>query len=343
MDTNLITNIIKKFLEGKCNDEEFAYLLHWYESFDDKQVTELNDQDKELLRRKILERIRQNILELQKEHHATFKNKVAKIRRITYAWKYIAAAIAVTLVLWGGIHFYRENRKAEIENKNELSAANEIIINNKSDRMHFALLPDSSKVWLGPNSSIEYPERFIDPERKVNISGEAFFKIYQEAKHPFIVTSGKTITCVLGTSFLIKTYKNNSIEVAVITGKVAVYQKDNANTRVTVTAGQKAVLDPVTNKIEKTRADNRLVSRWQAVNLSFNNVSFSSVAKVLDQKFNIHIHCTDSGMLKYRLNADFNDQNLTDILEMLEQSLNTHYEMANDSLINFYPNYNPSN
>lgn len=341
MGIELITNIIKKFLDGKCNDEEFAYLLQWYESFDDKPVTELNDQDKELLQRKILERIRQNIPELQEEHTAAFKNKVTKIRRITYAWKYIAAAVIVTLVLWGGLHFYHENRRAEIENKSEQSIVNEIIINNKSDRMHFAVLPDSSKVWLGPNSSIEYPERFIVSERKVNINGEVFFEIQQEAEHPFIVTSGKVITRVLGTSFLIKAYKNNPIEVAVITGKVAVYQKNDIGARVTLTALQKAILEPGSSTIKKFIVENGLKNRWQEVNLSFNNVPFVQVANVLNKRFDIHIHCADSVVLKYRLNADFNNQNLTDVLEMLEQSLNTHYEMLNDSLIYFYPNNNP--
>lgn len=341
MDTKVIVGIIKKFLEGKCNDEEFAYLLHWYESFDNNPLPELNDEEEELLRLKILERLRQTIPELQINKNAEFKKKITGIRKVAYPWKYVAAAVVAALLLWGGIHFYREPGRHGIENKDRFVAENEIIINNRGGRMHFVLLPDSSKVWLGPNSSIGYPERFIHLERKVTISGEAFFEIHQDAAHPFIVSSGEVVTQVLGTSFLVRAYKNDPVEVAVLTGKVAVYQKDNREARVTLAARQKAILDPGTNIIEKLKADNSLINRWQEVNLSFNNVPFSQVARVLDQKFNIRIHCADSIILQYNLNADFNDQNLTDILEMLEQSLNTHYEMQSDSLIYFYPNNNP--
>ncbi|MGH2645835.1 MAG: hypothetical protein ACRDE2_17925, partial [Chitinophagaceae bacterium] len=65
MDKTLISEIIKKFLEGDCTDEEFAYLLYWYESFDENIPSRLTDEEKELLRVEILRRIRRNIPELQ--------------------------------------------------------------------------------------------------------------------------------------------------------------------------------------------------------------------------------------------------------------------------------------
>ena len=59
------------------------------------------------------------------------------------------------------------------------------------------VLPDSSTVWLNANARLVYPRSFEDVNRKVSISGEAFFQVRKDKNHPFIVDIGKISAKVL--------------------------------------------------------------------------------------------------------------------------------------------------
>ncbi len=51
-------------------------------------------------------------------------------------------------------------------------------------------LPDGSKVWLNAASSIRYPTSFTGSERKVEVTGEAYFEVAKNATMPFRVDAG---------------------------------------------------------------------------------------------------------------------------------------------------------
>ena len=83
------------------------------------------------------------------------------------------------------------------------------------------ILEDGSIIWLKGNSSLTYPEHFVNATREVSLIGEALFEVAKDASHPFVVHSNGMNTKVLGTSFNIRPIGNH-VEVVVFTGKVAV-------------------------------------------------------------------------------------------------------------------------
>lgn len=335
MDTKLITKIIDKFLNGDCSDEEFAYLLYWYESFDENTPLTLDDEEKQLLKLKILNRIRKNIPELDQDEISDVPSERPRIRVVARWVKFALAAAVIVLVAWSGFRYFPNMFDHATIKKGKNSKL--ITLNNMSNRIHHVVLPDSSDVWISPNSEIAYPEKFIGYTRRIELKGEAFFDVNKDASHPFIVTSGNLVARVLGTSFLLKAYVGKPVEVTVLTGKIAVSSKGKSD-NITLYSQQKAVLGVDGEVLKQTVSEKAVVQRWQKANLSFDNASFDRVVKALNKKFDISIHCRQPEIDNYKLNADFNNQNLTDILEMLEKSLNIHYEMENDSVINFYIN-----
>jgi ferric-dicitrate binding protein FerR (iron transport regulator) len=97
------------------------------------------------------------------------------------------------------------------------------------------VLPDGTKVWLNAASSIRYPTAFGENERRVEISGEAYFEVTTVhrggAKIPFIVnilsTPGngghKGEIEVLGTHFNINAYDDEPvIKTTLLEGSVKV-------------------------------------------------------------------------------------------------------------------------
>jgi ferric-dicitrate binding protein FerR (iron transport regulator) len=70
-------------------------------------------------------------------------------------------------------------------------------------------LPDGSLVWLNTHSSLRFPVVFAGNERKVEVTGQAYFEVAKDAHKKFIV-SGKGInTEVLGTHFDVCLYDND--------------------------------------------------------------------------------------------------------------------------------------
>ena len=49
------------------------------------------------------------------------------------------------------------------------------------------ILPDGSSVWLNASSSLRFPTAFIGKERRVEITGEAYFEVAKNASQPFKV------------------------------------------------------------------------------------------------------------------------------------------------------------
>ena len=86
------------------------------------------------------------------------------------------------------------------------------------------VLPDGTQVWLNAASSIRYPVAFTGKERKVSITGEAYFEVVKNKELPFIVdVDGKSSIQVLGTHFNVNSYADESaIRTTLLEGSVMV-------------------------------------------------------------------------------------------------------------------------
>ena len=90
------------------------------------------------------------------------------------------------------------------------------------------VLPDGSKVWLNAASSVRYPTAFTGKERKIEITGEAYFEISKNADMPFVVkmvsgTGDRGEVKVLGTHFNVNAYDDEeTVRTTLLEGSVSV-------------------------------------------------------------------------------------------------------------------------
>ena len=133
------------------------------------------------------------------------------------------------------------------------------LYNPRGSRPVDMTLSDGSRVWLNAGSSISYPVAFTGNERKVTMTGEAYFEVAHDAKKAFIVTKGEMETKVLGTRFNIKAYDEESdIKVTLLEGSVAVKNKQST---LVIKPGQQA---QITNAIAvDSDADLEAVMAWK--------------------------------------------------------------------------------
>lgn len=185
------------------------------------------------------------IPELNKEVQLNPVGKTYPFKKV-YPFKNIFAAAAILLVI-GTTYLF----KADLFSS---AAVHQVTAMSRNGERKQLQLTDGTKVWLSPNSKLSYPEKFGSAQRMVTLEGEAFFEVAHDSSHPFIIQTGQVSTTVLGTSFNISAYQQQTaINVTLVTGKVAVALKTaDQNTEATLTNNQRASIDKTDAKIIKT-------------------------------------------------------------------------------------------
>ncbi len=101
-------------------------------------------------------------------------------------------------------------------------------------------LADGTRCWLNTSSSLRYPAAFVGNERRVSVTGEAYFEVAKDAKRPFIVNTDNSDIRVLGTSFNVNAYPNEAaVQTTLLEGKVEVNMPGAGLSKV-LTPGQQA-------------------------------------------------------------------------------------------------------
>jgi hypothetical protein len=107
-------------------------------------------------------------------------------------------------------------------------------------------LGDGSHVWLNAGSSVTYPVSFVGKERKVSMTGEAYFEIAHNSKMPFVVQKNDVSVQVLGTHFNVNAYEDeNDLRVTLLEGSVKILrqaQDDKAGTSAILKPGEQGIL-----------------------------------------------------------------------------------------------------
>lgn len=88
-------------------------------------------------------------------------------------------------------------------------------------------LSDGTRVWLNAASSIRFPVMFAGKERKVEITGEAYFEVAKNKQMPFKVKANSSEIEVLGTHFNVNAYNDEAAtRTTLLEGSVKI-KKDN--------------------------------------------------------------------------------------------------------------------
>lgn len=206
-----------------------------------------------------------------------------------------------------------------------LLSPREIIIQTASMEKKEVVLPDGSKVFMNQNSKLHYASNLAGAERAVYLEGEAFFDVAHEQARPFVVYANHTQTQVLGTTFDIKAYEAQPVEVAVLTGKVAVSRKteEKSANRLVLTSGRKAIFKTDKQLEEIAISDPNLMA-WKENVLRFNNIQIKDVISTLESYYNVKIVIEDSTVAHLDYRGDFFDNpKLENVLDVVASTAET--------------------
>jgi ferric-dicitrate binding protein FerR (iron transport regulator) len=148
-------------------------------------------------------------------------------------------------------------------------------------------LPDGSLVWLNASSSIHFPTSFTEKDRRVEITGEAYFEVAKDASKPFIVAVNNSEVQVLGTHFNVNAY-NDEEEVRTTLLEGSVKFVDGNNTSL-LQPGQQSQL--AKNGIVKvvSNVDVDEVMAWKNGLFSFENAGIETIMRQLSRWYDVEI------------------------------------------------------
>ncbi|MCH7409784.1 FecR family protein [Belliella sp. DSM 111904] len=187
------------------------------------------------------------------------------------------------------------------------------------------MLPDGSKVTLNSASEIKYPSIF-EISREVELSGQAFFEVMENPKMPFVVTTNGIKTTVLGTSFDVNAYPNQSYhKVSVVTGKVGVETPSQISA--ILTKEEATLYHSETGSLQRTAYDYDLLVGWKEKKLKFQNEDYDSVFQRLSNWFDVEFNIKAGDYPASKYTGYFFDQSLEYILEGMKHTSGLEYSI----------------
>ena len=179
------------------------------------------------------------------------------------------------------------------------------------------ILSDGTRIWLNSESELEYPVFFGKGERRVKLVGEAFFEVTPDVARPFIVEANEIRTRVLGTSFNIKAYKDESdIYATLFTGKVAVEPLADTTRKVILQPGKQAGWDVQARKLSVREVNLDRVMAWKEGMFMFNKENIEVVTRQIERWYGVKFIYQVKDRNQYTFNGYFSkDETLESILD----------------------------
>ncbi|MDR6785747.1 transmembrane sensor [Pedobacter africanus] len=229
-------------------------------------------------------------------------------------WLWMAAA-SLLLMVAAGLWLNQSNEKISVP-----APITKVKQEYPKDTTHkWVKLPDGSSVQLNRGSYLEYADSFEGKAlREVRLIGEGYFDIKHDARHPFVIHTGRIKTTVLGTAFNISAYKaNQAVTVTVTRGKVKV--EDEKRVLAVLTPDQQLAWDVKKPEPVKAKVNAEAVTEWKKHDLIMDDITLEQAAQMIATRYGVKTNFKNEKMKNCRFTAAFlNRDDLTQVLKVTE-------------------------
>ncbi|MEI7829607.1 MAG: FecR domain-containing protein [Prolixibacteraceae bacterium] len=245
--------------------------------------------------------------------------KIIPVKRFNFL-RY--AAIFVALVALTASTFMLTQKSPVITNPLVASASEMKIVQTGSNPAEptNVVLPDGSIVKMNAGSKLEYPSQFSGENRKVKLTGEAYFEVIHDATHPFVVELYNVEVEDLGTSFNISAYPGKEkIEVNVTSGSVRLREL-NIKKEAVLAAGWNAKCFKGNGSIEVFKELSPNYLSWLTKEVTFHHTPLSTVFESLENIYHVKIEYSNPEIAAIPYTANFEKFELGDIVNVIAKT-----------------------
>jgi len=323
MVDNHIHELIGKYLANQASREEESMVNDWLaESSDHAQQFDLHKKawqetnirfkspESEFVFKQVLNGIDDQQITNSDGNSIT---SFSKMKRSLGYWIRIAAVVFLVLSVW----YVFKNYPPVINN--EVQVINTIQKQNIAGQKSKIFLPDGSEVWLNAESSISYPEQFSSNQREVYLEGEAFFKIIKDQGRPFVVKSGHVFTTVLGTSFNVRAFNDESkICIALKTGKVKVeIDQETDNKTLFLEPGNGLQYNKLNHQTKIEEFDEEKLLSWKDGIIVFKDADLDEIINTLSRWYGVKFTVKNYPDEKWTYKGSFDNEILDNVLKSI--------------------------
>ncbi|SCD19886.1 putative membrane protein [Proteiniphilum saccharofermentans] len=144
-------------------------------------------------------------------------------------------------------------------------------------------LADGTSLWVNAGTTVIYPAVFPDHKREIYVDGEVYAEVQRDEARPFLVKTDKLEICVLGTSFNVSAYKEDTQrKVVLVNGSVDV-RLNGKNTR--LSPNQLYTYNGQVSSVETV--DVEVFTSWRDGIYIFRDEPIESILQQLSRYYNV--------------------------------------------------------
>ncbi len=300
-----IDKIILRALNRKASLEEYQILEEW------KQESSHNlDYLDSIMQKANIEHL--NYSQFDKKQ--AWKDVNSKISTsINYRYLLIGSLVAIVLFVLSYFIFFQEEQYPR-------SYAS-------VDKIETIQLVDNSTVFLNKSSQLLQLSDFSN-ERKVQLSGEAFFEVEPDESKAFTIQlDTNDFIRVVGTSFNLINSESD-FDLIVYSGVV---ELNALNRSIILNRGDR--IKKLDGAYVKLKNNNLNAISWKTKELVFENVALDKVLITLKKHYGFDYSISDDlNLSDCRLRSKFNNESINDVLSELSKIFSLEYHFENNKL-----------
>ncbi len=190
------------------------------------------------------------------------------------------------------------------------------------------ILPDSTTGWLNSGSTLEYKGNFLG-NRKVNLTGEAYFNVYHDPLRPFVVTTPTITARALGTKFNISSYNDEKRSELMLEEGIVEFTNRNSKEQILMKPSDLIIYDKTRDQTIIKQVESTKYTSWTEGKLIFRNDPVDVVARRIAHWYNADVTVNIDNPDNISWRATFQDESLEEVLESLALSLDLKYTVEN--------------
>lgn len=194
------------------------------------------------------------------------------------------------------------------------------------------VLADGTKVLLNSASSITYPVAFNGTDRQVTVTGEAFFEVVHDARHPFKVKVAGQMVEDIGTSFNINAYDDEPLmKTTLVTGSARIISKQQS---VMLKPGQAAISAHASEKMIVQNVDLDQAIAWKNNRFLFDGDNLESIMRKVSRWYDVDVEFKDNSLKTQVFSGTISRyKNVSSLLRKLELTKVAHFKLENRKII----------
>lgn len=149
-------------------------------------------------------------------------------------------------------------------------------------------LADGTLVYLNSATRMKYPIKFDEKERKVYLSGEAYFEVAKDPERPFFVEMEGVEVRVYGTSFNVNTHQEGNIQTVLVKGSIGVKVLSSGMESM-IRPGQMAEFKQGNTKVDVKDVNVAVYTDWKDGIFRFENQRLEDILTVLSNWYDVDV------------------------------------------------------